>query len=89
MRKSYSLDESKWRIILQIHSDQDYPVLKEYWSKLLKIDKKYFYKPTITVSSGKKHRNIYKGTCSVRYANYQIQLRLIGIFDEFLRKSVE
>jgi len=89
MRHSYSLDESKWRVVMQIHSDQDFVLLRKYWGELLKINKKYFYKPTVTVSSGKKHRNGYVGTCSVRYSDYRIQLRLIGIFNEFLRKSVE
>jgi hypothetical protein len=37
LRKSYLLDESKWRVHLQIHSNQNYDDLKKYWSDLLLI----------------------------------------------------
>jgi hypothetical protein len=87
IRRSFVLDESKWRVHLQIHTDQDYPELIKFWSSLLKIDSNKFIKPTITSPNGKKHRNIYKGTCTVRYYDYRLQLKLIGIFGEFMRKS--
>ncbi len=87
MRKGFVLDENKWRAILQIHSDQNYKKLVDYWSDLLKIPSVKFFKPTITSPNGKKHRNIYYGTCTVRYYDYKIQLKLIGIFEEFMRKS--
>lgn len=86
MRRAFSLDESKWRVHLQIHKDQDYQILRTYWSRLLKIPEGKFFKPTITNPRGRKHRNIYLGNCSVRYGDYRLQLKLIGIFDEFLRK---
>lgn len=88
MRKAFVLDETKWRVHLQIHSDQDFSKLKRYWGRLLVISEDHFFKPTVTHPRGGKHRNEYLGTCSVRYGDYRIQLKLAGIFSEFLRKSV-
>lgn len=33
LRAGYKLDESKWRVHLQIHDDQDFGALVDYWSK--------------------------------------------------------
>lgn len=88
-RKAFMIEEDRLRIHLQIHTDQDFRSLVRYWSKLLSIPPKQFYRPTVTSPTGKKHRNEYLGTCSLRYGDYRIQLKLIGIFDQFLRKSAE
>lgn len=86
-RKAYDLDESKWRVRLQIHSNQNITQLTAFWSKVLKIPLGKFYKPTITKATEGKHRVGYLGTCSVKYYDYKLQLRLIGIYEAFMRKS--
>lgn len=86
LRKSFDLNEDKWRVHLQIHNGQDFQELVSYWSMLLSISPEKFFKPTVTSPNGKKHRNQYFGTCSVRYYDYTIELKLIGIYEEFLRK---
>ena len=86
LRQGFELDQNKWRVHLQIHDDQDFKKLVKYWSGLLDIPEDKFFNPTVTHARGGKHRNKYFGTCSVRYGDYKIQLRLIGIFKEFLRK---
>ncbi len=83
LRESFLLDESKFRARLQIHSSQDFSKIKEYWSKVLNIPVSQFMKPTITVANGKKHRKDYMGTCTIRYSDYKIQLKLIGIYEQF------
>lgn len=60
LRFSYELDETKWRVILQIHSNQNYAKLSKYWSETLKIPINKFYKPTITVAREGKHRSGFK-----------------------------
>ena len=89
LRISFKLNEKKFRIHLQIHDTQNYPELVQFWSKRLNIPENQFYKPTITGEKGGKHRKEYWGTCSLRYGDYGIQLKLIGIFDEFLRKCTK
>lgn len=86
LRKSFTLDESKWRVILQIHNNHNYTKLRKFWSEQLEIPQRKFLKPTITVPKNRKHRIDYRGTCTVRYYDYKIQLKLIGIFEAFMRK---
>jgi len=83
LRASFLLDESKFRARLQIHSSQDFGKIKKYWSKVLNIPVSQFMKPTITTANGKKHRKDYMGTCTIRYSDYKIQLKLIGIYEQF------
>lgn len=86
-RKAFDINEGKLRVHLQIHTDQNYQKLVSYWSSLLDIPEAQFYKPTVTKPHGRKHRDKYLGTCTVKYYDYRLQLKLIGIFEEFMRKS--
>jgi len=89
-RKAFELDESKFHVHLQIHISHDYQKTREYWSSLLHIPEAQFMKPTITKPKGGKHRNQYFGTCTVKYADYRILLKLMGIYEAFAKKfSVE
>jgi len=85
LRTSFNLDESKFRVKLQIHDTHDFEKIKKYWSKILSIPQSQFMKPTITKPTGRKHRKEYFGTCTVRYHDYKLQLKLIGIYEEFAK----
>lgn len=82
-RKSFDLDEKKFRVHLQIHQYHNIATLINYWSKLLNVPIEKFLKPTITSPRGKMRRQNYLGTCSLRYIDNKIQLRLLGIFENF------
>lgn len=86
-REIYNLDENKFRVHLQVHSNQNYKDLVAFWSKFLKISLNRFIKPTVTVAGGKKHRSDYQGTATIKYYDYRIQLQLIGVYEGFMRKS--
>lgn len=86
LQKSFLLDINKFRVHLQIHTTQNFESLRQYWSGLLNISEKYFIKPTVTAPKGKKHRNNYNGTCTIRYNDYKIQLKLLGIFEAFTKQ---
>ena len=85
LRTSFNLNESKFRVKLQIHNTHDSEKIKKYWSKILSIPQSQFMKPTITKPTGRKYRKEYFGTCTVRYHDYKLQLKLIGIYEEFAR----
>ena len=85
-RESYHLDETKLRVHMQVHSNQNYSNLVDFWSGLLRISPGKFLKPVITEAGGNKHRSSYLGTCTVKYYNYELQLKLIGISEEYMRK---
>ena len=75
-RKAFKLEKKKFIVHLQIHSTQKFGDLRKKWSNLLSIPEDQFLKPTVTSPKGKKHRNNYFGTCTLRYQDYRIQLKL-------------
>lgn len=83
LRKGFNLDEEKFRVRLQIHVYHNYSQLKNFWSKFLGIPVGKFRKPTTTIPRGKMRRQNYIGTCSLRYLDNKIQLRLLGLFERF------
>jgi len=86
LRSGFPLDEAKFRAHLQLHSTHNIKEIYQYWSKLLKIPIKQFWKPTITNPTKNMKRRDYKGTCTVRYNDYRILLKLIGIYESFARR---
>lgn len=86
LRKAFDLDKNKFSVHLQVHTTHDYLQIRKYWSNLLNIPESQFIKPTITEPKGGKHRTVYFGTCTLRYRDYRIQLRLLGVFGQFLTK---
>ncbi len=87
-RKGFNPVESKLRIWLQFHSDQNQHKLFKYWSSILKIPVSQFIKPSITVKNGGRYRRVYYGTCSLRYNDYSIVLRLMGIYQRFYKQAL-
>lgn len=83
IRKGFIIDEKKFRIQLQVHTSHDLETVRNYWSKLLDIPEKQFIRSTITTPHGKMRRQNYIGTCGLRYLDYRVQLRLLGIFERF------
>ncbi len=74
------LDETKFRVMLQLHTTHNIDKQIDYWSNLLKIPKSQFIKPHLTVKTGSRYRPIYNGTCNLRYFDYRLLLRIMGIY---------
>ncbi len=89
LRRSFYLNEEKFSVHLQIHSNHDFDSLKSYWSNLLKLPTEVFIKPTITTPHGGKHREDYKGTCTLKYGDYKVQLKLLGIYECFIGELIK
>lgn len=89
LRKGFDLQENKFTVHLQIHTTHNSTKTKRFWAKLLSIKEDHFIKPTITPPTGKKHRHNYMGTCTLRYRDYRIQLKLLGIFEGFTGRFVK
>jgi hypothetical protein len=81
LRRAFTLDESKFKVHLQIHTTHSYVKTSRYWSKLLQIPVRQFIKPTTTSPKGKKHRVHYFGTCTLKYQDYRLLLKLMGIYE--------
>ena len=77
-RLGFTTEDNKFRVQLQIHSTQEENKIKKFWVKLLKIDEKYFYKPTITNPTNRMKRKNYQGTCSIRYYDFRLLHEVFG-----------
>lgn len=86
LRNGFDVDESKFKIHLQLHTTQNKNTLFDYWSKLLKIPARNFWKPTVTKPTDKMKRRNYFGTCTVRYHDYRVLLQIIGIYEKFTER---
>lgn len=84
LRVAYVIDVAKIHIQLQIHTTHNYAEVRKFWSGLLKVPESQFQSPTIREPKGGKHRQKYLGTCSLRYGDYKIQLKMQGIYQKFL-----
>lgn len=84
MRKVFKEDllESKFRVMLQLHTTHDLDKTISYWSNLLQIPPNQFTKPHITIGKQTRYRPTYNGTCSLRYQDYRLLLRLMGIYSQ-------
>lgn len=76
------IDESKFRVMLQLHSTHNVQTTIEHWSKILKIPTTQFTKPHITIGKNTRYRHTYNGTCGLRYHNYRFLLRIMGNYSQ-------
>ena len=84
LRKGFKLDESKFRLHLQLHSTHNVKIMTKYWSNLLDIPQDRFHKPTIThPKNNLKKRSNYNGTCTVKYFDVKLLLGLTGLYEIF------
>ena len=85
-RLGFRPKEKKLRASLQLHTTHNKKEITSFWSKILKIPKAQFYKPTITQPTKNMKRRDYKGTCTIRYYDVYLLLEIMGIFEEFSKK---
>lgn len=77
-RSTFTLDESKFRAILHLHSYHDLKKQIAFWSKVTGIPSTQFCKPYQKANSGTQIRENYQGCISVRYHNADTARQLIA-----------
>ncbi len=82
-RRAFPVNESKFRVWLQLHATHNIQNQISFWSELLQIPVTQFYKPRVTHARGGRYREGYQGTCTLKYFDYRIQLRMMGIYTRF------
>ncbi|MBU3957013.1 hypothetical protein KKI19_01890 [Patescibacteria group bacterium] len=87
LRKSFNIDESKFRIEILCRADQDLNTLVNYWQKVTNIKRRLIYKPRIdkrTIGKRTKKKD-YKGVCVIDYFDTSIQLELQLLGESLIR----
>ncbi len=86
LRKSYELDEKKFRICLHLHDYHNETRQKNFWSKLTNIPLSQFIKVYKKTHAGKRIKKNYPGCASIRYHDYKIAKELNLIYQLFGKK---
>ncbi len=88
LRLMYTLDESRFRVLLYCYSNQNTRKMIDFWSKLTAIPKKQFSSPYVRQDSRKNARIMKYGMIHVRYNDKKLLVDLmdkmryyIGVFN--------
>lgn len=86
LRKSFDLDESKFRCQINISAGMSANELESYWSNVTNVPLSQFIKGNVDKRPNKKTREGYKGVCVVVYHSVAIRRYLSalakGVLDE-------
>lgn len=86
LRRSFILDEKKFRVSLHLHGYHSAKKQIDFWSKITKIPKKQFIKPYRKPNTGKRIKLSYQGCVNLRYNDVKVARELLGIGQAFLNK---
>lgn len=84
-RKSFAVDERKFRILMHLHSYHNEKNQKNFWSDLTGIPEHKFQKTYLKMNSGKRVREGYRGCVSIRYYDAKILKELKAIYNSFCK----
>jgi len=90
LKKSFTIDNSKFRVRIQCRFDQNIKKLEKYWKETTAIEKKQFYPTYIDKRTKGKPtlKKDYKGVCTIHYFDKKIQLELIYLADAIIEKII-
>jgi hypothetical protein len=83
LRDCFDLDENKLKVQLHVHSYHNVDSEIHFWSKITCIPKSHFYKPYQKANTGKRKRENYHGTVSIRYADSELGKLLKMVYTRF------
>jgi hypothetical protein len=85
LRKSFVLDETKFRVLLHLHEYHDEVEMKDYWSKITQIPIDQFSKTYIKAHTRTRIHPDYKGCCKIKYYDSHIARVLAAIYNSLAK----
>ena len=85
VRKDLGVEESRLKLQIQVHKNDDVGRLEKYWTKITKIPKSRFQKTIIRPIGNKPGKT--NGTCKIRYHDKLTYLKASGILKSILEKT--
>lgn len=82
-RKSFILDETKFRGLIHVHGYHKEPEIKKYWSNITQIPISQFSKSYLKPNTGKRKRAGYMGSIAIRYYDFKIALEFRAFYNVF------
>lgn len=86
LRKRYSPEEKRIKILLYCYANQDVLQLIEFWSKLLKIPKAQFTKPYVRQDFRVDGRKMKYGMVHIRYSDKKMLIDLLNLIESYKSK---
>jgi chaperonin cofactor prefoldin len=83
LRKSYKIDEKKFRDLVHIHEYHDENNILNYWSKISNIPIEQFSKSYLKPHTGIRKKENYLGSFRIRYYDAKIAKELTYIYKVF------
>jgi len=85
-RDSFPIKESKFRVLMYLHSYHNEKLQKEFWSNLTQISKNQFNKTFLKPNTKKRIRNDYPGCVAISYHDRKLARLLRAIYKSFSEK---
>jgi len=85
-RDSFPIEESKFRVLMHLHSYHNENLQKEFWSNLTQIPKNQFNKTFLKPNTKKRIRNDYPGCVVISYHDRKLARLLRAIYKSFSEK---
>lgn len=82
LRSDIGIDESRLKLQLQIHEDDDQERLETYWSRITQIPRERFTKTIVRPVGNKIGKNM--GTCKIRYCDKKTYLKIHFLLNKIL-----
>lgn len=90
IQRLYNLSPSDFTCHLHLRADQDADRLTRYWSRVLAIPRRNFWKPVVDLrTTGSRSYPEYKGVCAVSCSRVAIQRKLLYIANAFAENASE
>jgi len=86
LRKGFSIEEKKFRVLMHLHSYHNEKKQKKFWSKVTKIPKNQFNKTFLKSNTKKRIRSNYPGCVAISYHNRKTARELRSIYKVFSKK---
>lgn len=87
LRKSFDLDENKFRCLLHIHNYHDNKKQLNFWSQTTNIPLRQFSKSYLKKNTQIRKRENYEGCLTIRYYDSRIAKKLDAIYHAFAENT--
>lgn len=87
LRSGFSLDESKFRVLIHLHEYHNESTQKTFWTNVTKIPLTQFHKSYLKPHTGKRQHPNYQGCIAVTYYDAKIAKELEALYNAFTLTS--
>lgn len=88
LRKGFSINETKLRVLVHIHEYHEDQVQKKFWSDVTKIPLNQFHTSYLKPHTGKRKHTDYQGCIAISYYDAKIAKELKALYNAFTIKGV-